>query len=289
VSIKYEIPERCLFAQAAIYVVRGDVPIPDEIYLASPAQSVGWSDELIWALRAGRLHARGNLFNAIYIKEECRWAQSLLEEEDAEIDSAFWSRDQIDLQRSSLRVNRVAVEAKYEVARFVASYENDEESGPAETCYIFFDITIATKDLFEHFSVSAAQVTRERTPTQPSVETAESGKLLDQWPAISGSSESLMSCAPATPSPDEQRPTSVATTSAVEHSFSGDQVKPQLRLAEAKIEPEFKRWREQQPEGYLPTAAEDIAHMKQLGVGRDTVRELRKKFPTRERGQKKSG
>jgi hypothetical protein len=153
---QYEIPERCLLAQAAIYVVRSDVPIPDEIYLASPAQSVGWSDELIWALRAGRLHARGNLFNAMYIKEECRWEQCFLEEEDAEIDSAFWSRDQIDLKMSSLRVNRDAVEAKYEVARFAASFENDDESGPAETCYIFSDITIATKDLFEHSPLSAA-------------------------------------------------------------------------------------------------------------------------------------
>jgi hypothetical protein len=29
--------------------------------------------------------------------------------------------------------------------------------------------------------------------------------------------------------------------------------------------------------------------MKELGVGRDTVRQLRKKFPTRKRGEKKSG
>jgi hypothetical protein len=182
VSIKYEIPERCLLAQAAINVIRGDDPIPDEIYLASPAQSVGWSDELIWALRAGRLHARGNLFNAMYIKEECRWAQCFLEEEDAEINSAFWSRDQIDLQKSSLRVNRDAVEAKYKVAPFAASFENDDESGPAETCYIFSDITIATKDLFEHFPGSAAQVTKELTPTRPSVETAESGKPRNSTP-----------------------------------------------------------------------------------------------------------
>ena len=96
-------------------------------------------------------------------------------------------------------------------------------------------------------------------------------------------------CAGGVSSDDEQHPKSVATTPASELSPPNDQAKPQRRLAEAKIEPEFKRWREQQREGYLPTGAEDIAHMKQLGVSRDAVRELRKKFRTRERGQKKSG
>jgi len=95
--------------------------------------------------------------------------------------------------------------------------------------------------------------------------------VLDLWPMSSSSDQGA------------------ATTSAVERSPSEDQGKTQRRLAEAKIEPEFKRWREQQPEGYIPTEAEDIAHMKQLGVGRDTVRKLRKNFPTRERGRKKSG
>jgi hypothetical protein len=60
------------------------------------------------------------------------------------------------------------------------------------------------------------------------------------------------------------------------------------RLAEAKIEPTFRRCREQQPEGYIPTEDEDIAHMKQLEVGRDKVRALRKNFPTQGRGEKRS-
>ena len=63
---------------------------------------------------------------------------------------------------------------------------------------------------------------------------------------------------------------------------------PPVRLAEAKIEPEFRRWREQHPSGYIPTESEDAAHMKQFGVSRDTVRELRKGYPRRPRGQKKS-
>ena len=66
------------------------------------------------------------------------------------------------------------------------------------------------------------------------------------------------------------------------------EVKQVTRLAEAKIEPEFRRWREKHPNGYIPTESEDIAHMKQFGVDRDTVRKLRKKYPKRPRGQKKS-
>ena len=63
--------------------------------------------------------------------------------------------------------------------------------------------------------------------------------------------------------------------------------KPQRRLAEANIEHEFKSWREGQPDGYIPTATEDIAHMRQLGVSRERVRDLRKKLPRRKRGQKR--
>jgi hypothetical protein len=115
------------------------------------------------------------------------------------------------------------------------------------------------------------------------------GSSGDRYQWIFVTRESLMSCAGSMSSYDEQHPKSMATTPASEPSPSEDQGKPQRRLTAAKIGPEFQRWREQQPEGYIPTEAEDIAHMKRLGVGRDAVRQLRKKFPTRERGQKKSG
>jgi hypothetical protein len=102
--------------------------------------------------------------------------------------------------------------------------------------------------------------------------------VLDLWPISSGSSDQGVK---AECFADELQ---AGFVTAVERS-----PKPPRRLAEAKIEPEFDRWRKQQAEGYIPTAAEDIAHMKKLGVGRDTVRQLRKKFRTRKRGEKKSG
>jgi len=63
---------------------------------------------------------------------------------------------------------------------------------------------------------------------------------------------------------------------------------PPVRLAEAKIESEFRQWREQHASGYTPTEAEDTEHMKKFSVSRDTVRALRKGYPRRPRGQKKS-
>ncbi|OSI70477.1 hypothetical protein [Bradyrhizobium canariense] len=107
-----------------------------------------------------------------------------------------------------------------------------------------------------------------------------------QW--IFVTRESLMSCAPGGLTEGEQGPTPIAATPAAA-PLSEEPVKTPRRLAEAKIEPAFRHWREQQPEGYIPTEDEDIAHMKQLGVGRDKVRALRKNFPTRGRGEKKSG
>jgi hypothetical protein len=106
-----------------------------------------------------------------------------------------------------------------------------------------------------------------------------------QW--IFVTRESLMSCAPGAFAEDEQASRSVATTSAAV-SAQEEPTKAPRPLAESKIEPEFRSWREQQPEGYIPTEEQDIAHMKQLGVGRDKVRALRKNFPTRRRGEKRS-
>ncbi|WP_156527812.1 hypothetical protein [Bradyrhizobium stylosanthis] len=107
-----------------------------------------------------------------------------------------------------------------------------------------------------------------------------------QW--IFVTRESLMSCAPGGLAEGEQAAKPAATVLAA--ALPGEEpAKAPRRLAEAKIEPAFRHWREQQPDGYIPTEHEDIAHMKQLGVGRDKVRQLRKRFPTRGRGEKKSG
>jgi hypothetical protein len=103
-----------------------------------------------------------------------------------------------------------------------------------------------------------------------------------QW--IFVTRESLMSCAGDAGSHDvgQQAVAEDATSLRSEQPAN-----PQRRIAESQIEPAFKKWRDEQPEGYIPTEPEDNAHMRQFGVGRDDVRDLRKKFPRRKRGEKK--
>jgi hypothetical protein len=54
-----------------------------------------------------------------------------------------------------------------------------------------------------------------------------------------------------------------------------------------EIEEKFQTWRKNFKTGQLPTHDQDVEHMKQFGVSRDRVRELRKKFPRRPRGRSK--
>jgi hypothetical protein len=107
-----------------------------------------------------------------------------------------------------------------------------------------------------------------------------------QW--IFVTRESLMSCAPGGLVEGAQAPKLIAATPAAAPPPE-EPAKAPRRLAESKIEPAFRQWREQQPGDYIPTEEQDVAHMQGLGVGRDKVREIRKKFPRRRRGEKRSG
>lgn len=112
------------------------------------------------------------------------------------------------------------------------------------------------------------------------------GSAGDRYQYIFVTTESLISCAPGII--DEQASSSATPVIVAAPAPTAPTETPRP-LAKSDIEPEFRKWREQQPEGRIPTEAEDIAHMKQLGVGRDTVRKLRKSFPTRARGEKSRG
>lgn len=55
------------------------------------------------------------------------------------------------------------------------------------------------------------------------------------------------------------------------------------------VEDIFREWRaDEAMKGRLPTRDEDVAYMKTHGIGRERVRELRKKFPTLPRGTRAS-
>jgi hypothetical protein len=58
------------------------------------------------------------------------------------------------------------------------------------------------------------------------------------------------------------------------------------RLSRSAKVARFKQWRESQS-GRIPTVKEDIAHMKAFSVGRDEVRDLRRGYPSRDRGRPK--
>jgi hypothetical protein len=55
------------------------------------------------------------------------------------------------------------------------------------------------------------------------------------------------------------------------------------KLSPAAAAREFKRWREERGEN-VPSTNDDVAHMKQFGVGRDAVRKLRGPYLKRKRG-----
>jgi hypothetical protein len=56
------------------------------------------------------------------------------------------------------------------------------------------------------------------------------------------------------------------------------------RYSESDARFKFREWRKERG-GDIPSEREDIAHMKQFGVGRDKVRELRKTAPKLPRGK----
>ena len=151
-STLFEIPERCLLAQAARYIVGAGDPIPDQIYLSSPALAVDWTDELIWALRSKILSARADLFDAMYDEENGTWEEWRLLEKDVEVDADLWSRDRIDLAKSSLRVRNKAVRAKFGFQPLQTFYhmEATDEVGP-ETGFVLCNVTLPTKELFQNF------------------------------------------------------------------------------------------------------------------------------------------
>jgi hypothetical protein len=61
-----------------------------------------------------------------------------------------------------------------------------------------------------------------------------------------------------------------------------DPVPPPKRMSEADARRKFDEWRESRGDN-IPSGKEDVAHMKQHGVSRDRVRELRKRPEVKKR------
>jgi hypothetical protein len=82
---------------------------------------------------------------------------------------------------------------------------------------------------------------------------------------------------PPAPAGTDQLPSNLEVTASDE---------PTKRIAEAAIERKFFEWRTSRGSD-VPTYDEDVAHMKQFGVGRNAVRVLRKSAPRLQRGKPK--
>src|SRR5262249_16521705 len=169
-TIKYRIPERCLLAQAAIYVMCGRLPIPDEIFLAAPTAHVVSADELIRALRAGALTAQGNLYDAFETFEGWRAESGWPLEDDLPIARELWSSQNCsDLGKSSLFPSDVAIwcryDKSYEGRKFLSDEVFDKTAG-----FLFCEITVPTSELFFRFPAEAIAATNSASmaPEKPS-------------------------------------------------------------------------------------------------------------------------
>jgi hypothetical protein len=165
-------PERWPLSQAAKYIAQHEDSLPKE---ESP-QLLHWSHHLIWALRSKHLSARANLFDAMYDEAAKIWEKNDLRMPNVEVEARFWyaDRDSIDFRHSSLLARNEGIMRKYPLEPLVASYENEEtgDEGPLKTGFIFSEITLSTKELFQHFPpreqdgrrISRTQSARGRPP-----------------------------------------------------------------------------------------------------------------------------
>ena len=196
VPLNFDIPDRCLLAQASVYVTSGRVPIPDNIYLAAPGATPEGSIELVRALLTKQIFARGSL-GAVYrlplpytstysytgdmLPSFGDWMTCLPGPSirDCQIRPELWSSAQIDFADSKLvganeqigelyRMPPVDVDTvrTFHAEKMTRTLEENEARTfreelsltTIETAFIFSSITVATGDLFAVFP-------RPSTPT----------------------------------------------------------------------------------------------------------------------------
>jgi hypothetical protein len=172
-------PERWLLSQAAKYIAQQEDSLPKE---ESP-QLLHWSHHLIWALQSKHLSARANLFDAMYNEAAKIWEKNDLRMPNVEVEARFWyvGRDSIDFRHSSLLASNEGIMREYHLKPLVAGYENEEtgDEGPLKTGFILSEITLSTKELFQHFPP------REQDGRRISQTQSAGGRPAEYaWPAV---------------------------------------------------------------------------------------------------------
>jgi len=171
--LDFEIPDRCLIAQAANFVAFGRPPIPDDIYLSAP-DYLGTSKELTRALRANLIVARGDLHEAYRLASpfgsfrDWKLFSSWPLIDEVKIEPKLWSHENVDFAESKLLCNEAAIEIIYKVDSLDPDALRDSykdrfsPDADIETAFIFSRITLSTEELLRIFPI---RTTDSREPT----------------------------------------------------------------------------------------------------------------------------
>ena len=172
--MRFDTPERCLLAQAALFVLESIPPMPDEVYLSSPRTSVGNPHRLVYGLRSGQLVAEGALRHAY--RSGSRYYGEARDHKDiplqfssplaaptawVSIPAELWIAENISIEMSQLKVEDDVAKKLYNVERPDKDYilfvseagfiPKIDFSASVETLFLFNHVRIHTDGLFRLF------------------------------------------------------------------------------------------------------------------------------------------
>ena len=155
------VPERCLLAQASLYVKSGIIPIRDDIFEAAPEFDFSGSKQLIRALRAGLVAGEGELHEAF---REGSWLThrdwirpfSFPPPDEFEIAQKLWDFANVVFESSELICSEAAIFVSYDLSstldfETLVQAKQGRAAHSVETGFMFTGITLPTAKLFELF------------------------------------------------------------------------------------------------------------------------------------------
>jgi hypothetical protein len=159
--LSLKVPERCLLAQASLYVESGKIPVPNDIYEAAPEFYFSGSTELIRALRAGLIAGEGELHEAFREKlwrTHRDWIRpsSFPPPDEVEIAAELWDFANVVFESSELICSEPAIFVSYHLnstldLKTLVQAKEGRPGHSVETGFMFTGITLPTAKLLELF------------------------------------------------------------------------------------------------------------------------------------------
>jgi hypothetical protein len=159
--LSLKVPERCLLAQASLYVKSGKIPVPNDVFEAAPEFDFSGSKELIRALRAGLIAGDGELHEAF---REGSWLtdrawtrpRSFPPPDEVEIAARLWDFAKVVFESSELICSEPAIFVSYDLSstldfNTLVQAKEGRPGHSVETGFMFTGITLPTAKLFELF------------------------------------------------------------------------------------------------------------------------------------------